>query len=385
MKAATFRVIFNRKKKKLKAGEKSLVQVEVYFGGVRKYYSTGVYLQNDEWNKSGNRVIKRVDAVSLNEYLNNILNDYESYQFNRFKHGLVFSHEAFDVYVKSGASKQSFLDFMQTEIDSRDDITQDTKDSHNVILKRIKSAGIITFNDITYENILKYDSHLRKKEYADETISTSHAQFKSYIHRAIKKGLIEKSPYELFQIQEPNRTNRRFLTATELAKIEEKTFDIPRIEKVKDMFLFSCYTGLAFGDGYMLSPDHIVEEEGNLWIRKKRKKRENRLSILILPKAREILEKYKNQVKPGKILPYLSNQKMNSYLKEIGDLCGISIELTTHVARHTFATTVLLTNKVPIETVSKLLGHTNLKTTQIYAKIVDSKIKKDMDDLKRLL
>jgi integrase/recombinase XerD len=390
MKAANFRLVFNRKKKKLKSDEKSLVQVEVYFDGVRKYYSTGVYLKSTEWNKANNRVMKREDSEDLNNYLYDLISKYEAFQAKRFKRGLMFSHESFTEFHESGPTKQSFLDFFEKEIDLRDDITRDTKDNHKSVLARVKKFGKIKeFDELTYENIERFDYHLRTVEYkkglkyTEETIATSHAGLKNYIGRAKKKGLTDYNPYSEFEIKEPNRTNRKFLTLEELQALEVKVISIPRISRVRDMFVFSCYTGLAYGDAYKLSTDHIVEEDGNFWIRKKREKVGNRLSIPLLPKAIEIIEKYKNEVLPGKILPYMSNQKMNSYLKEIGDLCDIKIELTTHVARHTFATTVTLSNGVPLESVSKLLGHTNLKTTQIYAKIVDSKILSDMESLKK--
>ena len=154
-----------------------------------------------------------------------------------------------------------------------------------------------------------------------------------------------------------------------------------RLEEVKSIFLFACYTGLAYVDIKELKKEHLVrKDDGTLWIITYRRKIGTRSPIPLLQQAQTILEKYKGLLPDSNqhLLPVISNQKMNAYLKEIGEVCCIEKNLTFHLARHTFATTITLTNGVPIETVSKMLGHTSLKTTQIYAKVVDTKIQEDM-------
>ncbi|MFT4155987.1 site-specific integrase [Parafilimonas sp.] len=154
---------------------------------------------------------------------------------------------------------------------------------------------------------------------------------------------------------------------------------------VRDIFLFCCFTGLAYADVQKLKRSEIIQGTNDeLWIITKRQKTDTTSRIPLLPPALEIVERYKDNMEcqiKGKVLPVLGNQKMNSYLKEIADRCDIHFNLTFHIARHTFATTVTLSNGVPIETVAKMLGHRNLKTTQHYAKILDKKIS---DDMKRL-
>ena len=158
------------------------------------------------------------------------------------------------------------------------------------------------------------------------------------------------------------------------------------LQIVKDIFLFSCYTGLSYIDIKELNPNQIlVGIDGNKWIHTQRIKTNEQLKIPLLPKAKKILEKYKNEiVASDKLLPVYSNQKMNKILKEIAKACGIHKNITFHVARHTFATTVTLSNGVPIETVSKLLGHTKLTTTQIYARVLQKKVGEDMQNLMNL-
>ena len=157
---------------------------------------------------------------------------------------------------------------------------------------------------------------------------------------------------------------------------------IIRLQHAKDMFVFSCYTGLAYIDVYELSPQNVsLGIDGEYWISTYRHKTDIPVRIPLLPQALEIIEKYKNNprvLESGRLLPVYANQLLNSYLKEIADFCGIEKPLTFHIARHTFATTVTLTNGVPIETVSKLLGHTSIKTTQIYAKVIEQKVSEDM-------
>jgi site-specific recombinase XerD len=161
------------------------------------------------------------------------------------------------------------------------------------------------------------------------------------------------------------------------------------METVRDIFIFACYTGLGYTELKKLNNMHIRQgNDGGEWIIIDRSKTDIRCRVPLLAQAKAILRKY--EIFPvnrnrGELLPVNSNQKMNEYLKELAGICGINKNLSMHVARHTFATTVTLTNGVPIETVSKMLGHTSLKTTQIYARILDSKISKDMDQLKSKL
>ena len=160
----------------------------------------------------------------------------------------------------------------------------------------------------------------------------------------------------------------------------EKSFPTKRLEQVRDIFIFSCFSGLAYIDVKNLTSDNIITSfDGSLWISTKRQKTDTSVNVPLLKIPLSIIEKYKAENLPGgTLLPVLSNQKTNCYLKEIGDLCGIDKNLTFHLARHTFATTTTLSKGVPIETVSKMLGYTNIQTTQIYARITNEKISKDM-------
>jgi site-specific recombinase XerD len=182
---------------------------------------------------------------------------------------------------------------------------------------------------------------------------------------------------------------RDYLNAEELALMASKKLVSDRVRQVRDIFLFSCYTGLAYADVKKLKRSELVTGlDGQKWIYTSRQKTDTDSRIPLLPQALRLLVQYEDHpqcVNDGLLLPVLSNQKMNSYLKEIADACGITKELTYHIARHTFATTITLANGVSIESVSKMLGHTNIKTTQHYAKILDAKVSADMNQLKKIL
>lgn len=211
---------------------------------------------------------------------------------------------------------------------------------------------------------------------------------KKIVLDCMKKGWLAKDPFANFKLSK-KEVIREALTKDELKKIAKKDFENERLNNVRDIFLFSCYTGLAYIDVYKLRRTDIIKGVDNgQWIVTTRQKTDSATRLPLLPGALEIMTKYASHpkcVNSGLVLPVLTNQKMNSYLKEIADQSKVNKNLTFHIARHTFATTVTLSNGVPIETVSKMLGHKSLKHTQQYAKIVDTKISQDMQDLRRKL
>ncbi len=206
-------------------------------------------------------------------------------------------------------------------------------------------------------------------------------RFRKMISLAVTLEWVEKDPFTKYK-QKFDRVERQCLTIEELKRIEEKDFDIERLQQVKDLFVFSCYTGLSYIDVMNLRPDMVaIGMDGRDWLVTSRQKTSTGVRIPILEKARAIIEKYRTNPKvmaEGGLLPKLSNQRLNGYLKEIADLCGITKPLTFHIARHTFATTITLNNGVPMESVSKMLGHTKLSTTQVYAKVIERKLSEDM-------
>jgi site-specific recombinase XerD len=202
-------------------------------------------------------------------------------------------------------------------------------------------------------------------------------RFRTIILMAKNNGLIHTDPFANYKIRF-KKVDRGYLTQEQIEALMQKTFITKRLEQVRDIFVFSCFTGLAYIDVKNLRETNIrTSFDGGIWIMGKREKTDVNFNVPLLDIPKQILEKYQGTLPNNMVLPVPSNQKMNAYLKEIGDLCGIEKELTFHLARHTFAT-LTLSKGVSIESVSKMLGHTNIKTTQIYAKITDAKIGNDM-------
>ena len=199
------------------------------------------------------------------------------------------------------------------------------------------------------------------------------------INQVKARGVIHTNPIDLLPLK-MQPVEREDLTDEELNRLCEKSIEFMRLSQVRDIFVFCCYTGLAYTDVATLTPANIVSSKhGKLWIRKARNKTSNMCNIPLLQPALSILERYEEyQQKTRKLLPVPTNQKMNAYLKELAILCGVTKNLTTHLARHTFATTVTLGNGASLETVSKMLGHSSIRMTQHYAKILNSSIERDM-------
>lgn len=221
--------------------------------------------------------------------------------------------------------------------------------------------------ELTHLVISDFEIYLRTVANLKVNSSTKTLKFfKTVVKHAQRTGFIIHDPFMNHHFQ-TEYVDRGFLTDEEIKCIMEKEFATARLEAVRDIFIFSCFCGLAYIDVANLTQDNIVTLNGKRWIMTTRQKTKVPSNILLLDIPAMIIEKYRGRTKDGKLLPILSNQKMNSYLKEIGDVCGIKKNLTYHLARHTFAT-MILSKGVPIESVSKMLGHTNIRTTQVYAR-----------------
>jgi len=247
----------------------------------------------------------------------------------------------------------------------------------------------IDIQKINHEFVTDYDFYLRTvRKCANNSTVKYIKNFGKIIRICMSNGWLTQNPFANYK-PKVKEVERIFLSEENLQSIIEKTFNSFRLNQVRDIFIFCCYTGLAYIDVKKLKRHQIVIGiDGERWININRQKTLTLATIPLLPIAEEILEKYKNDPQcknENRLLPVLSNQKMNSYLKEIADLSGINKELTFHTARHTFATTVTLTNGVSIESVSKMLGHKSIKITQHYAKIVDRKVSEDMKLLRAKL
>jgi len=269
------------------------------------------------------------------------------------------------------------------------DIVQVTWNKHNYVKNDIKSfikwkykTNDYPLKKIKANFITELEYYFKTEQKLKQiTINKKIQRFRKIIKVAVAENYLDKDPFMLYK-SKTVRTEVVFLSPEELKLLEKHEFTQPRLQFVKELFIFCCYTGLPYCELMGLKHGNIVNGfDGNLWIKMKRKKTSKELSIPILPKALEILEFYKRDI--DMIFPRISNQRYNSYLKEIAVIVGLDKRLTTHMARRTFASTVLLFNDVPMEIVSELLGHSNMKVTQdSYGKVVQKKISLEMERLK---
>lgn len=379
------------------------ISLRITVNGVRVELSTGRKVEPQKWNNKQQRAIGRSEAArTLNDYLDglettvrrnyNSLSDAQMDITAEVLKDMLNGKNSKDYTLISVFEKNNKL--IKQEEGSR--YTSDTIKRYEISIKRLKAflnkeckVKDIKLDDLNHGFMRKYEIFLRTEYKCDHnTVMKYLKHLKKVIHFAMAMEYIDKDPF--FQYKTAYKeVNRGFLTTEELSRIENKTFRIKRLDQVKDVFLFVCYTGLSYSDLKFLTQNNISKGiDGKSWIVYERKKTGVQARIPLLPKALQILRKYQNDPKcvaENKVLPIKSNQKLNAYLSEIAELCEIDKHITMHLGRHTFATTVTLTNDVPIETVSKMLGHTSLKTTQIYSKVVDTKVSNDMNKLEEAL
>ena len=248
-------------------------------------------------------------------------------------------------------------------------------------IKKNYHTSDLSVRRVDYEFISGFDHYMRVELGNKPNGSMKNlVRLKKIIRLALHNDWITKDPFRNFPIKivKPERV---FLNQDELTRVEQAELPTIKLNNVRDMFLFMCYTGLAYVDMKALNQDMIIKGfDGNMWVVGERSKSKVRFSVPLLPRAFQLLEKHLS-IDRDVLFPVLSNQKMNDYIKDVMRLCNVTKRVSCHTARHTFATTVTLLNGVPIETVSRMLGHTDLRTTQIYAKVLDSKISKDMEQI----
>lgn len=240
----------------------------------------------------------------------------------------------------------------------------------------------IPITDVNHKFITDYEFFFKTVRNCSHNTTTKYLKnFKKIIRIALANEYITKDPFVNIRFS-LDEVDKDFLTDEEVLRVYKKEFSIERLTQVRDFFIFACYTGLAFSDLKGLCKEHLVQDnEGRMWIRKKRQKTKNMCNIPLLDIPLQIIERYKDHPQcatSDRVFPIISNTKMNAYIKEIVDICGIQKQVSTHTARHTFATSIGLANGVSIENVAKMLGHSDTKMTRHYARVLDKSIMHDM-------
>lgn len=391
---STFKILFYPKKGSEKKNGEVAIMARITIDGNICQFSTKQSVLPENWNvKAGKAKGKNAGAInailneigaSLTNIYNNLLQRDNYVTAEKVKNEFLghsegcetilnyFKKHNEDVKKLVGITK-SAATYQKYEV-SRKHLTNFIQHNYNV--------SDIAIKELTPKFITEYELYLLTAAKCGCNTAAKFLQFlKRLVTMAHNNGIIPRDVFASYKIH-TERVDRGYLTEEEIKIILQKKMISERLEHVRDLFIFSCFTGLAYIDVAGLTKDNIRQSfDGNLWIMTKRQKTGTDVNVPLMEIPKMILEKYREALPDGKILPVISNQKLNSYLKEIADICNIKKRLTFHLARHTFATTTTLAKGVPIETVSKMLGHTNITTTQIYARITNTKISNDMQGL----
>ena len=399
----TFNLLFYVKKAKINFLGESPIYLRITIDGKISEISTKRTILPLRWNAKAQKVSgSSEESKSFNFYLktfeqkvydtyHELMREKESVTCESLKNKLLGKGERTRMLIPIFEDHNNRMEKL---IDK--EFAQGTLTRYKTCLKHTKAFLKWMFNisdmdiqKIDYAFLNDFELFLRTERDCNNNSAVKYIKnFGKIIRICIANGWINRDPF-LNYSSSFNEVTRVFLNEQEIERLFNKDLKNERLSQVRYIFLFSCFTGLAYIDTQKLTQDNInIGLDGNKWIYTKRQKTKTTSNIPLLSKAEEIIDRYKDHpacLNSGRLLPVLSNQKMNAYLKEIADLCDIKKELTYHIARHTFATTITLSNGVPIESVSKMLGHKNIKTTQHYAKILDKKVSEDMSALRNVL
>ncbi len=393
-------VLYYLRKSKVNAQAQMPIYQRITINGQRFDVSTGLFVEENKWSSEASKMKGNSEEARLiNGRLDMMRAIVYETEKKLFMNQVEITFESFknEYQGKKERARMLIPIFQEHNRKIKELVGQEyapgTLERYETSLKHTKAFLLWKYNltDINIEKIdhafiMEYEFYLRsERKCANNTAVKYIKNFHKIINQCLANGWLNKDPFFNYKAK-IKEVVRDFLSEAEIEQMINKEFVSERLELVRDIFVFSCFTGLAYIDVKQLTLDNIaLGIDGDKWIFKNRQKTDTASKIPLLPMAQEIINKYaehpvcKNE---KRLLPILTNQKMNAYLKEIADVCEIKKELTFHIARHTFATTVTLSNGVPLETVSKMLGHTSLKTTQHYAKILDKKISEDMMILK---
>lgn len=398
-------LLFIIRKTKMLSNGTVPIYLRITIGDDRIEIATKRYVHPSKWNRIAQKISGSSEEVrNLNAYLKTLEQDIYTAHQQLSLEGKLISAESIKNKLTGKKEKVFFQSLVgifsdhnkQVETLVGSEYAPGTLERYKTSLKHtvdfIQWKYHVTDFDIAainHEFITSYEFYLRSVRKCNNNSAVKYIKnFKKIIRICIANGWLTKDPFINYKTK-VKEVKRDFLTEAELQTLSNKVFIAERLNQVRDIFLFSCFTGLSYADVKKLKRSEIsygIDREK--WIFTSRQKTETSSRIPLLPMSLEILGRYQDHpqcVNTNRLLPVLSNQKMNGYLKEIADLCGIQKKFTFHIARHTFATTVTLSNGVPIESVSKMLGHKNLRTTQHYAKILDRKVSDDMQQLKNKL
>ena len=383
MEKISYNLVFNRKKNLNKRGM-ALIQVEAYLNKKKMYLSTKIYIKPNQWDDKRKMVKNHPNADILNCMLYEYISTIEQTELGLWQQGKEISLSLLkDLIEKPVNNEKSFLDFYKEEL-ATSSLKESTKHNHLSTLELLQAfKKEIFFTDLTFEFVSSFDSYLQSRGYHLNTVAKHMKHLKRYVNIAINKEYmdIQKYAFRKFKIKSVEGRHTH-LSPEELHKLEEVqlTEKFAKLQKPKDAFLFCCYAGLRYSDFTHLTSENIIEFHREFWLIYKSVKTgtEVRLPLYLLfeGKGVHILHRYKNDL--DSFFKLKDNSNLNKELNVLAKLAGISKHISFHTARHTNAT-LLIYNGANITTVQKLLGHKSVKTTQVYANIMDITIVRDLE------
>nr|DAF03827.1 MAG TPA: SITE SPECIFIC RECOMBINASE XERD [Caudoviricetes sp.] len=378
MKYPKIRLVHNRRRTASNVKTAS-VELEINFDGERKRYATGVAVTLRQWSDD-THVVRHPDAAALNLRIDTFVNDIKSYINKQMIEGTPFSFDGLSLYMAGNKTGDPNVEeYIKEKISDRNDLREMTKRNHREILGILAEYGkFTTLGNLSPRLIMDFDNWLKGRGYKQTTVAAYHKTLKTYINIAIKEELIQVSPYRGIKIEKGKSASRKYLTDEELKAVSELQSEDSATVRARDLFLFQCYTGLAYVDLMKFDFTTAIQRNGKYVVRDIRQKSEEEYYIVLMAPAVEILEKY------GYELPKISNQKYNAALKAVAAGAGIKFSLTTHCGRHTFAT-YCLNHGVSIETLAPMMGHSDIKTTQIYARMINKTVESAFEGLEQSL
>lgn len=378
-----YRLVYNRKRQLNRQGT-ALVQVEASLNKRKVYFKTNIYLRPEHWDKQAAQVCNHPQSNDLNAMLFEYILHLQAIELSFWKRGIPTTLSLLKDAIKKNSPVSITFPVFAKEYVKHSDRRQSTKDNLITTINVLQEFRPgLDFKDITYTFLKDFETYLREKGNGVNTVAKHLRQLRTLVNEAINQGYIHADayPFRKFKIKQ-EKGRHEFLTPDELRKLENLEVIDKKMRHVLDAFLFCCYVGLRFSDFCQLAPDNFIRVNGKRWLHFKSIKTgiELRLPLHLLfeGKALDILDKYEI----AEFANLGCNSDVNKYLAQIAEIARIKKRITYHTARHTCAT-LLIHQGVPITTVQKLLGHTSVKTTEIYSEILSSTIVKDLKSIKK--
>ena len=374
---AVYKLVYNRKNVKLSESDTSLIQVKVLsVDGLVKYIGTGISVKSNQWDPKNRMIVNHENAAQYNKRIHDFISGLQTRELEIIETGRMMDVADIDKYTKKpGKNSKSFIDFANAEKEYLN-LSSGAKYLHTRTIKNLKACGIEKFYDLTYPNIVAFDRHLKTFLKAQVSVAKQHSVIKQYITLAQKNGHIPKgkSPYNEFLVEKGKSKIRVRLDDSEIEKMEKADLEDPLHILSRDLYMFQVYTGLAYKDLQNLHPGMIRHNDDGDWIEGLRKKNGELYTVYLIDQAMQLLKKY-----GGQFIPPVQ-QKQNELLKIVAVAAKINKNLTTHTARHS-AASWMLRKGIAVAVIQQILGHQDIDTTMIYAKLERKTI---MDEMKKL-